>query len=66
MAIGRIKWYDEKKGYGFIESDAHGEVFLHRKGIKDFGYFGIHKNDEVSFEVKETPRGVQAVDVKVL
>ena len=40
MAEGRIKWYNEKKGYGFIESEEEGDIFVHRSGIEDhlYGY----------------------------
>ncbi|UCG07722.1 MAG: cold shock domain-containing protein [Desulfobacterales bacterium] len=64
MAEGRIKWYSEKKGYGFIETDTEGDVFVHSSGIKDHGFFTLQKLDRVSFEIKETPRGRQAVNVK--
>jgi CspA family cold shock protein len=64
MAEGRIKWYSEKKGYGFIESEKHGEVFFHKTGIEDPGFFGLKQSDLVSFEIKETSRGKQAVKVR--
>jgi CspA family cold shock protein len=41
MAEGRIKWYNEKKGYGFIESDEEGDVFVHKSGIVDHGFFYV-------------------------
>ncbi|MBW1836711.1 MAG: cold shock domain-containing protein [Deltaproteobacteria bacterium] len=66
MAEGRIKWYSEKKGYGFIERDNDDDLFLHRSGIEEHGYFGLQKSDRVSFEIKETPQGLQAVKVKPL
>ena len=66
MAEGRIKWYSEKKGYGFIERDNEDDLFLHRSGIEEHGYFGLQKADRVSFEIKETPQGLQAVKVKPL
>ena len=64
MAEGRIKWYNEKKGYGFIESDEEGDIFVHKSGIEDHGFFTLRSGDRVSFEVKETQRGKQAVQVK--
>ena len=64
MAEGRIKWYNEKKGYGFIETDNEDEIFVHSSGIKDHGFFVLQKLDRVSFEIKETPRGRQAVNVR--
>ena len=64
MVEGTIKWYSEKKGYGFIESDEVGEIFVHKSGIDDHGFFTLGPNDKVSFEIKDTPRGKQAVKVK--
>lgn len=64
MAEGIIKWYNEKKGYGFIETDSDGEIFFHRSGIEAYGHFGLQKLDQVTFELKNTPRGPQAVRVK--
>ncbi len=64
MAEGRIKWYSEKKGYGFIETDNEDDIFVHSSGIKDHGFFVLQKLDRVSFEIKETSRGRQAVNVR--
>jgi len=64
MSEGRIKWYSEAKGYGFIETEDQGDIFVHHTGVEDHGHFGLQKDDRVSFEVKSTPRGTQAVKVK--
>ncbi|MBN1932498.1 MAG: cold shock domain-containing protein [Desulfobacterales bacterium] len=64
MAEGRIKWYSEKKGYGFITTAENKDIFLHHTGIKEFGYFGFQENDSVTFDIKETPQGKQAVNVR--
>jgi len=64
MAEGRIKWYSDKKNYGFIEMDNGEDIFIHSSGIEDHGHFGIRKDDRVSFEIKETHRGSQAFKVK--
>jgi len=61
---GYVKSYDEKKGYGFIQTEDHGVVFIHRSGIKDFGYFGLRQGDLVTFEIKETAQGKQAIQLK--
>ena len=53
---GRIKWYSEKKGYGFIETDSDGDIFVHSSGIEEHGFFGLQKFDWVSFEIKQTPK----------
>lgn len=64
MEKGRIKWYNEKKGYGFVTSEEHGDLFLHSSGIKEYGYFGLQSDDEVVFDVMETGKGKQAVNVR--
>jgi cold shock protein len=61
---GRIKWYKEKKGYGFVVSEEYGDIFLHRSGIEEYGHFGLQKDDPVTFELKETSTGKQAVNLK--
>ncbi len=62
MKEGIVKWYNEKKGYGFIESDTEGEVFMHKSGIKDHGFFTLMKSDRVTYETKEWLRKYQQVD----
>ncbi len=66
MKEGTVKWYNEKKGYGFIETEENGELFMHSSGIKDHGFFTLQKSDRVSYETKETNRGAQAVNVRKL
>ena len=63
---GYVKSYSEKKGYGFIDTEEYGIVFVHKSGIREFGHFGLQKGDPVTFEVKETPQGKQAVNLKPL
>jgi CspA family cold shock protein len=63
---GYVKSYSEKKGYGFIQTEEHGDIFIHKSGVKDFGYFGLQKGDPVSFDLKDTNRGKQAVNLKAL
>ena len=60
---GTIKWYKEKKGFGFVTNAEHGDIFFHKSGIKSFGHFGLQKDDPVTFDLKETNKGVQAVNV---
>jgi CspA family cold shock protein len=66
MEQGTVKWYNEKKGYGFIEQDNDGEVFMHSSNIKDHGFFVLQKSDRVTFDIKDTPQGKQAVNVRIL
>ncbi len=64
MKEGTVKWYNEKKGYGFIETEDGGELFMHSSGIKDHGFFALQKSDRVTYEIRETNRGNQAVNVR--
>ncbi len=66
MKEGKVKWYNEKKGYGFIETENDGEIFMHSSSIKDHGFFTLEKYDRVTYEVKETNRGCQAVNVRIV
>ena len=61
---GRIKWYDEKKGYGFVVTDEREDIYVHKTGVDDYGYFGLKKDDPVTFQVRESHRGKQAVHLK--
>ena len=66
MEQGTVKWYNEKKGYGFIENDNDGDVFMHSSNIKDHGFFVLQKSDRVTFDIKETPQGKQAINVRIV
>ncbi|MBW2055029.1 MAG: cold shock domain-containing protein [Deltaproteobacteria bacterium] len=61
---GYVKSYSEKKGYGFIHTEEHGDVFVHKSGIKEFGHFGLQEGDPVTFELRETSKGIQATNLK--
>jgi cold shock protein len=66
MQEGIVKWYSEKKGFGFIETEHDGDIFMHGKSIKDHGYFTLSKSDKVTFEIKETRYGRQAANVRIV
>ena len=66
MAKGRVKWFNEKKGYGFISRDDGNDVFVHFSAIKKDGFKVLYEGDEVEFEVTEGPKGLQATDVVVI
>jgi CspA family cold shock protein len=66
MAEGRVKWFNEKKGYGFIESETHGDVFVHYTGIEGQGFRTLRELERVVFEIEDSPKGPQAVNVKKL
>ena len=62
---GRVKWFNEKKGYGFVETENNGDIFVHYSGIEDTGGFrSLQEGEKVDFEIEQTQRGPQAVQVK--
>jgi CspA family cold shock protein len=63
---GRVKWFNDKKGYGFIETDDQGDVFVHYSNIQASGFRTLKELERVSFEVETTAKGPQAVNVKRL
>ncbi|MBP1708406.1 MAG: cold-shock DNA-binding domain protein [Deltaproteobacteria bacterium] len=66
MAKGKVKWFNEKKGYGFISGDDGTDVFVHFSAIKGDGFKVLYEGDEVEFEVTTGPKGPQATNVGVL
>ena len=66
MASGRVKWFDSKKGFGFIEAaELEKDVFVHHSGIAGDGYHHLKEGDQVEFDLEETEKGPQAVNVRV-
>ena len=66
MASGRVKWFDSKKGFGFIEAaELEKDVFVHHSGIAGDGYHHLKEGDQVEFELEETEKGPQAVNVRL-
>ena len=66
MAKGRVKWFNEKKGFGFISKDDGNDVFVHFSAIKRDGFKSLDEGDEVEFEVSQGPKGLQAANVVVM
>lgn len=64
MAEGRVKWFNDKKGYGFIETDAQGDVFVHYSAIEGSGFRSLAEGEQVLFEVEQGSKGPQAVRVR--
>ncbi|MEA3485118.1 MAG: cold-shock protein [Candidatus Aerophobetes bacterium] len=60
---GTVKWFDDRKGYGFIERKNGKDVFVHFSNIQNEGFKSLEEGAKVSFEVEETERGPQAVKV---
>ncbi|MFO7815985.1 MAG: cold shock domain-containing protein [Halanaerobiales bacterium] len=60
---GTVKWFDAKKGYGFIEREDGDDVFVHFSAIQDDGFKTLEDGEEVEFEIVEGDRGPQAAEV---
>ncbi len=65
MAKGVVKWFNEKKGYGFLSQEDGDDVFVHYTSIKGEGFKTLKEGESVEFEVQEGPKGPQAVNVHV-
>ncbi|MCD6363115.1 MAG: cold shock domain-containing protein [Synergistetes bacterium] len=63
MRTGTVKWFNAAKGYGFITDDEGGDVFVHYTGIKGSGFRTLEEGQRVQFEIKEAPKGPQAINV---
>ncbi len=66
MQRGRVKWFNEQKGYGFIQQENGEDVFVHYTAIEDEGYKTLAENQEVEFEVVRGQKGLQATKVRKL
>jgi CspA family cold shock protein len=64
VAEGKVKWFNEKKGYGFISMDDGSDVFVHYSDIDMEGFRTLTQEQPVTFEIKEGPKGPQAAEVK--
>lgn len=64
MAQGTVKWFNDSKGFGFIEQDDGPDVFVHFSAISGEGFKSLAEGDRVNFEVQDGPKGPQAADVQ--
>ncbi|MDA8324608.1 MAG: cold-shock protein [Nitrospiraceae bacterium] len=64
MQTGKVKWFNEAKGFGFITADDGSEVFVHFSSIKSDGFKTLAEGQAVSFEVEQGPKGPRTVNVE--
>jgi len=65
MANGIVKWFNDSKGYGFIEQENGPDVFVHHSGINGDGFKSLNEGDKVTFDVEDGQKGPAAVNVSV-
>jgi len=63
MVKGKVKWFSNQKGYGFITPESGDDVFVHHSAIQGDGFKTLDEGQEVEFEVQDGPKGKQAVNV---
>jgi len=64
MVKGNVKWFNEKKGYGFLSREDGDDVFVHYSAIEKKGFKTLKEGQPVEFEIQDGPKGPQAVNVK--
>ena len=63
MPQGTVKWFDSRKGYGFIEIEDGNDLFVHHTEVQGNGFKTLNEGDQVEFQIKSGPKGDQAVQV---
>lgn len=63
MASGTVKWFSDKKGYGFIESDEGNDFFVHHTDISGSGFKSLNEGERVTYDVEQGPKGPKAANV---
>lgn len=66
MKTGTVKWFNDAKGYGFIEVEGHKDVFVHYSAIRKDGYRSLMEGQTVEFELVEGSKGLQAANVGII
>jgi len=66
VPVGRVKWFNDQKGYGFIEQENGEDVFVHYTAIQGRGYRSLKEGQIVQFDIERTPKGLRAANVRVI
>ena len=66
VATGRVKWFNNSKGYGFIEQEGGKDVFVHYSAVQGSGYRSLEEGQSVEFEVTDGAKGPQAANVRLV
>ena len=66
MANGKVKWFNERKGFGFLENEEGGDVFVHFSAIEGSGFKTLNEGQSVTFDIEQGQKGPAAVNVKPL
>jgi CspA family cold shock protein len=66
MANGTVKWFNDKKGYGFIEQEDGPDVFVHHNAINATGFKSLNEGDKVTFDIEQGQKGPSAANVTVI
>ena len=66
MANGIVKWFNDRKGFGFIEQQDGPDVFVHHSGINSIGFKSLNEGDQVTFDLEQGQKGPAAVNVTVV
>ena len=64
MAQGKVKWFNDAKGFGFISQEGGPDVFVHHTAIISEGFRSLAEGEKVEFDVKQGPKGLQAANVR--